>query len=117
RTRPGQRAARQRWRHPHRRARRDRALGDSHRDRGRSRAPEAVHPTDVALRALSAVAGRLPPAAAAWIGRRLGDLAYALTPGRRRIALANLGQAFPDTPLWTRRRLCRASYQHLGMMV
>jgi len=63
------------------------------------------------------VAGRLPSAAAAWIGRRLGDLGYALTPRRRRIALANLTQAFPASTARARRQICRASYQHLGMMM
>ena len=62
------------------------------------------------------MAGRLPPAAATWIGRRLGDLGYVLTPKRRRIALENLGQAFPDSTPPARQRLCRASYQHLGLM-
>jgi Kdo2-lipid IVA lauroyltransferase/acyltransferase len=61
------------------------------------------------------VAGRLPSAVAAWIGRRLGDLGYALTPGRRRTALANLAQAFPASTVRARRRVCRASYQHLGV--
>jgi KDO2-lipid IV(A) lauroyltransferase len=51
------------------------------------------------------------------MGRRLGDLAYLLTPGRRRIALANLAQAFPDLPPEDRRRICRGSYQHFGLMI
>ncbi len=62
------------------------------------------------------MAGRLPPAAATWIGRRLGDLGYVLTPARRRIALENLAQAFPDSTPTARQRLCRGSYQHLGLM-
>ncbi len=61
--------------------------------------------------------GRLPPGAAAYIGRRLGDLGYALTARRRRVALANLTQAFPGSTARERRRVCRASYQHLGTMV
>jgi len=59
----------------------------------------------------------LPPAAARWIGRRLGDLGYVLTPGRRTIALTNLARAFPDLAPGARRRICRRSYQHLGLMV
>lgn len=51
------------------------------------------------------------------MGRRLGDLGYALTPGRRAIALTNLARAFPDATLRDRRRICRRSYQHLGLMV
>jgi len=51
------------------------------------------------------------------VGRRLGDLGYALTPGRRATALGNLAQAFPDLALGERRRICRHSYRHLGIMV
>jgi KDO2-lipid IV(A) lauroyltransferase len=39
-----------------------------------------------------------------------------VTPARRRIALANLARAFPDLPTPARRRICRRSYQHLGLM-
>jgi KDO2-lipid IV(A) lauroyltransferase len=59
----------------------------------------------------------LPPGAARWLGRRLGDLGYALTPGRRRTALTNLARAFPNLTPGARRRICRRSYQHLGLMV
>lgn len=51
------------------------------------------------------------------MGRRLGDLGYVLTPRRRRIALVNLTLAFPDVASTTRRRLCRRSYQHFGVML
>lgn len=44
-------------------------------------------------------------------------MAFLLVPVRRRIAEANLARAFPDMPPGARRRLCRRSYQHLGMMV
>ncbi len=60
--------------------------------------------------------GRLPSPAAAWLGRRLGDLAWAALAGRRRRALANLAQAFPDLAPAERRRLCRRSWQHLGLV-
>ena len=51
------------------------------------------------------------------MGRRLGDLGYVLTPGRRKTALTNLARAFPDLAPAARRRICRRSYQHLGLMV
>jgi len=66
---------------------------------------------------LSAAAGRLLRPAARWIGRRLGDVAYICTAGRRRTALANLAQAFPQLSPAARRRICRRSYRHLGLMV
>jgi len=40
-----------------------------------------------------------------------------MLPGRRRVALENLAVAFPDRSGAERRRLCRASFQHLGMML
>jgi Kdo2-lipid IVA lauroyltransferase/acyltransferase len=40
-----------------------------------------------------------------------------LTPGRRQAALTNLGRAFPDIAPDDRRRICRRSFQHLGLMV
>lgn len=78
---------------------------------------EAVPPIDRILRALSAAISRLPPGAGRWMGRRLGDLGYVLTPRRRRIALTNLAWAFPGVPPAARRRLCRHSYQHFGLML
>jgi KDO2-lipid IV(A) lauroyltransferase len=48
-------------------------------------------------------------------GRRLGDLAQLLLPGRQRVALANLAVAFPDLPATAQRRLARRAWQHLGM--
>jgi KDO2-lipid IV(A) lauroyltransferase len=51
------------------------------------------------------------------MGRRLGDLAYVLTPGRRRIAFTNLARAFPDAAPAARRRICRDAYRHFGLMV
>jgi KDO2-lipid IV(A) lauroyltransferase len=52
-----------------------------------------------------------------WVGRRLGDVAFHIVPVRRRIAERNLARAFPELSEHARRRLCRRSYQHLGMMV
>jgi KDO2-lipid IV(A) lauroyltransferase len=62
------------------------------------------------------VVAALPVRAAAWLGRRLGDLAYSLLARRRRLAVANLTQAFPDLTPSARRRLARGSFQHLGML-
>jgi KDO2-lipid IV(A) lauroyltransferase len=59
----------------------------------------------------------LPLPVAAWLGRRLGDLGYGLLRRRRRLALANLAQAFPELTPSARRRLARASFQHLGTLV
>lgn len=53
---------------------------------------------------------------AAWLGRRLGDLASVVFPGRRHLALANLAQAFPELDPAARRHLCRRSWQHLGLV-
>ena len=50
----------------------------------------------------------------AWVGRRLGDVGYALVARRRRIALANLARAFPSLTPLARRRVARRSFQHLG---
>jgi Kdo2-lipid IVA lauroyltransferase/acyltransferase len=61
------------------------------------------------------VAGRVPLSAALWLGRRLGDVLYAVMPRRRRIALANLARAYPELPIGERRRLARRASQHLGM--
>ncbi len=36
-------------------------------------------------------------------------------PGRRRVALENLAIAFPEQAAAARRKLCRASFRHLGM--
>jgi Kdo2-lipid IVA lauroyltransferase/acyltransferase len=63
------------------------------------------------------VIGRLPAGLARWIGRRLGDVGYALAADRRRTALANLARAFPGVPDVARRRICRGSFQHLGLML
>jgi len=58
----------------------------------------------------------LPRGSAAWLGRRLGDLAFVVVVPRRRVALANLERALPDVAVSERRRICRASFQHLGLM-
>jgi Kdo2-lipid IVA lauroyltransferase/acyltransferase len=68
------------------------------------------------LRLLAGAVAALPVRASAWLGRRLGDLAYALLVGRRRLALANLLQAFPERSPADRRGIARRSFQHLGMV-
>lgn len=60
----------------------------------------------------------LPWRAGLWAGRRLGDLAYWVLPGRRSVARENLERAFAgerSTPELD--RLCRESFRHLGMML
>ena len=53
---------------------------------------------------------------AAWLGRRLGDLAYVVFARRRRLALANLTTAFPELPPGARRQIARRSFEHMGMV-
>lgn len=65
--------------------------------------------------ALEAVLRALPHSAARALGRLLGDLAHAMDGRHRRIALANMALALPDTPADERRRLVRACFRHFGM--
>jgi len=65
---------------------------------------------------LAATVGRLPVPVAAWVGRRVGDIAYVLFLGRRRLALANLDRVFPERSAAERRRIYRGSCQHLGLV-
>jgi len=57
---------------------------------------------------------RLPRKAALSLGRGLGQLAFYLQPGRVRISLDNLRQAFPDQPLAAHRDLTRQLFRHFG---
>lgn len=50
------------------------------------------------------------------MGRRLGDAAFTVLGQRRHVALGNLATAFPLLGSAEIRRLCRRSFQHLGMM-
>ena len=59
----------------------------------------------------------LPVPVAAWLGRRLGDLAYVLLRRRRRLSLRNLSQAFPGASLDAHRALARRAFQHLGQVI
>lgn len=54
---------------------------------------------------------------ASWLGRRVGDVAYVVLSGRRRRALANLAAALPELAPDAHRRICRRSFQHLGVSV
>jgi Kdo2-lipid IVA lauroyltransferase/acyltransferase len=60
---------------------------------------------------------RLPRRSRAWLGRRLGDGAYIVLAARRRMALTNIESAIPDLAPADRRRVCRGSFQHLGLML
>jgi KDO2-lipid IV(A) lauroyltransferase len=62
------------------------------------------------------VVGHLPGPIAAWVGRRAGDIAYVVLPGRRRRALSNLARAYPELTPGARRHLARRAWQHLGLM-
>ena len=58
----------------------------------------------------------LPARVGLWFGRRLGDLAWAALPGRRKLTLDNLQRAFGgDRDARELHRLGRRSFQHLGM--
>src|SRR5207245_3899179 len=69
-----------------------------------------------AVTGLAATVGRLPVPVAAWVGRRVGDIAYVLFLGRRRLALANRDRVFPERSRAERRRIYRRSCQHLGLV-
>jgi len=68
------------------------------------------------LTLLAVALGRAPWGVASWLGRRMGDLAYLVFSGRRRITLENLAQAFPGLSPAERRALSRRSWQHLGLV-
>lgn len=58
----------------------------------------------------------LPARLGLWVGRRLGDLAWAALPVRRALTLDNLQRAFGgDRDAEELRRLGRRSFEHLGM--
>lgn len=69
------------------------------------------------LAAIAAALGRLPPALGRWLGGALGDVAFVLLRSRRRRALGNLRLALPELAPRARRRLCRHSFEHLGVTV
>ncbi len=58
----------------------------------------------------------LPARFGLWVGRRLGDLAWAALPARRVVTLDNLQRAFGgDRDAEELHRLGRSSFEHLGM--
>ena len=63
------------------------------------------------LRLLAAMPYRLQ----LFIGRRLGDLAWMLSPRRRRVAHINLELCFPEFDTPARARLVRATFQSVGI--
>lgn len=72
----------------------------------------------VPLAVLGWVLTHLPSGFGLWIGRRLGDLGYWVFPQRRAVARQNLALAFGrDRTAEELDRLCRRSFQHLGMML
>jgi Kdo2-lipid IVA lauroyltransferase/acyltransferase len=79
-------------------------------------ADSLTRPGSAALRLGAAVVAALPLPVAAWLGRRLGDLAYAALARRRRLALRNLTTAFPGLSPADRHRVARRSFQHLGLV-
>lgn len=57
----------------------------------------------------------LPTRLAYWLGARLGDVAYGLLAGRRRVVLANLATAFgTDTTAAERQQMAHAAFRTLG---
>jgi KDO2-lipid IV(A) lauroyltransferase len=60
--------------------------------------------------------GRLPASAARWLGAGLGEAAYWLLGGRRRVAIGNLAMVFGDgLPARARAALARRCFRHLGI--
>ena len=60
----------------------------------------------------------LPARVGLWMGRRLGDLAWAALPGRRAVVIGNLARAFGDArPPAALAEVGRRCFQHLGMTV
>lgn len=59
----------------------------------------------------------LPHAAARPLGAGLGTLAWRVSARRRRLALSNLGQAFPEMSPPELRRTIRACFQHFGALL
>ncbi len=68
------------------------------------------------LALLGAMLAYLPWRVGLWMGRRLGDLACWVMPGRRAVARENLERAFGRERNGRELdRLCRESFRHLGM--
>jgi KDO2-lipid IV(A) lauroyltransferase len=63
------------------------------------------------------LAASLPYPVQLFIGRRLGDLMYGLSPRRRQVARRNLELCFPDIAPNERQRLLRGCFQSVGISV
>jgi KDO2-lipid IV(A) lauroyltransferase len=62
------------------------------------------------------VLAHLPTRLGLWVGARIGDLLWVTLPGRRAVALENLGRAFGrERSQADLDRLGRRSFEHLGM--
>ncbi|WP_374424486.1 lipid A biosynthesis lauroyl acyltransferase [Chromobacterium sp.] len=59
----------------------------------------------------------LPMWAIGLLARGLGNIAYCLARGRRRVGMINLRLCFPEMPIAERRRLIRRNFQHMIRMV
>ena len=57
----------------------------------------------------------LPYSAQLFVGRRLGDLMYLLSPGHRRVARINLRLCLPEIDENERRKLVRLTFQSVGI--
>lgn len=66
------------------------------------------------VRVVRVVVRLLPMPAVRALGHAIGNVAYVLDAPRRRIALENLGRAFPGRPARERRQLTRATFAHFG---
>ncbi|MFQ5831063.1 MAG: lysophospholipid acyltransferase family protein [Candidatus Methylomirabilia bacterium] len=87
--------------------------------RGRALSPLPDGPLPLVLAFLAPagfVLSWLPHSWKLWLGRQLGNLAYGVLPGRRRLARQNLAAAFGEerSPEEVT-HLCRESFRHQGM--
>lgn len=64
---------------------------------------------------LARVLTRLPLRAQFWLGCRLGELAYAVMPGRRRVVKVNIDLCFPQLTAAQRHHRVRQSFRSAGM--
>jgi len=69
------------------------------------------------VRVVAAIVSVLPMRLVRMLGAGLGRLAYALDAGHRRIALENLGAAFPSRPPAEHRAMARAMFAHFGALL
>jgi KDO2-lipid IV(A) lauroyltransferase len=69
------------------------------------------------VRFLCVLARRLPYSWILVLGVALGKFTFSILRIRRRVALENLAQAFPEKSAAELKRVARRSYEHFGMMV